>query len=150
MSTIEPGLPETDPRFPSGRWTGFFLQPQLPGKHQMELLLTFRQGLVNGEGRDRVGAFTIRGRYSLEDGKCTWTKHYIGRHDVFYSGYGEERGIWGKWDIPAEQNRGLHWHGGFFIWPEGMGDPTGEHLEEEADLPVHVEELAEFVGPAGG
>ena len=48
---------ETDARFPSGRWTGFFLQVQVPGKHQMELLLTFRQGSMTGEGRDWVGEF---------------------------------------------------------------------------------------------
>jgi hypothetical protein len=143
MSTPEPAALETDPRFPSGRWTGFFLQPQLPGKHQMELLLTFRQGLITGEGRDLVGPFDIRGRYETADGKCHWTKRYRGRHDVFYQGYGEDRGIWGKWEIPPEQNRGMHWHGGFSIWPEGQGDPTAPHLTEEADPPVHVEELEE-------
>ena len=43
---------ETDPRFPSGPWTGFFLQPLVPGRHLMELRLTFRRGEVKGEGRD--------------------------------------------------------------------------------------------------
>ena len=38
---------ETDPRFPSGRWTGYFLQPAIPGKHVMELILTFRHGEDN-------------------------------------------------------------------------------------------------------
>ena len=56
---------ETDPRFPSGRWIGFFLDKRLPGKHQMELLLTFRQGEVTGEGRDKVGKFLVRGRYGV-------------------------------------------------------------------------------------
>ena len=31
---------ETDPRFPSGPWIGFFLQKLVPGRHQMELRLT--------------------------------------------------------------------------------------------------------------
>jgi len=141
---------ETDPRFPSGPWTGFFLQPQLPGRHFMELRLTFRQGELAGEGRDRVGLFGIRGRYSVADGKCHWTKRYQGKHDVFYQGFNEAKGIWGTWEIPAAQNAGLHWHGGFHIWPEGMPDPTQHQLVEAVDLPVHVEELEEALEPVLG
>ena len=138
---------ETDPRFPSGRWTGFFLQTQgpNPGKHQMELLLTFRQGSMAGEGRDWVGKFIIKGRYATGDGKCHWSKRYLGKHDVFYQGYNEGKGIWGTWEIPPAQNMGMLFRGGFHIWPEGMADPSGNQLSEEADLPVHVEELAEAV-----
>ncbi len=50
---------ETDPRFPSGPWTGFFLQKEIPGKHTMELRLTFRAGSMTGEGRDWVGPFLV-------------------------------------------------------------------------------------------
>jgi hypothetical protein len=139
---------ETDPRFPSGPWTGFFLQPLVPGRHSMELRLTFRQGELTGEGRDWVGEFVVRGRYNLVDGKCHWTKRYLGKHDVFYKGYGEGKGIWGTWEIPPAQNAGQHWHGGFHIWPEGMLDPTQQHLVEAADLPIHVEELEEVLEPA--
>src|SRR6516225_5481717 len=102
---------ETDPRFPSGPWVGFFLQRQIPGKHQMELRLSFRQGSMTGEGRDWVGDFVIRGAYNVADGRCYWTKRYLGKHDVFYQGFNEGKGIWGQWEIPPEQNRGLHWHG---------------------------------------
>ena len=42
---------ESDDRFPSGPWKGFFLQPILPGRHWMELILTFREGVMTGEGR---------------------------------------------------------------------------------------------------
>ena len=138
---------ETDPRFPSGRWTGFFLQSQgpHPGKHQMELLLTFRQGSMAGEGRDWVGKFVIKGRYATGDGKCHWSKRYLGKHDVFYQGYNEGKGIWGTWEIPPAQNMGMLFRGGFHIWPEGMADPSGNQLTEEADLPMHVEELVEAV-----
>jgi hypothetical protein len=126
---------ETDPRFPSGPWTGFFLQPLLPGRHLMELRLTFRNGSLSGEGRDWVGLFVVRGRYDLADGKCYWTKRYLGKHDVFYRGYNEGKGIWGTWDIPRLGR------GGFHIWPEGMGDPTQPTLSEEADLPAPPEEV---------
>jgi hypothetical protein len=140
MSAPESVELESDPRFPSGPWTGFFLQPLVPGRHLMELRLTFQRGAITGEGRDWVGLFVIRGRYTLDDGKCHWTKRYLARHDVFYQGYNEGKGIWGTWEIPAESGA-TEQRGGFHIWPEGMPDPTHPELTEQADLPVHVEEL---------
>jgi hypothetical protein len=133
---------ETDSRFPSGPWAGFFLQKELPGRHYMELSLTFRQGTMTGEGRDRVGQFIIRGHYTIEDGKCWWNKRYVGKHDVFYQGYNEGKGIWGTWEIPAD-SFGIRYHGGFYIWPVGMGDASGQHLFEAADIPAPAEE---FIG----
>jgi hypothetical protein len=137
---------ETDPRFPSGPWTGFFLQKAIPGKHLMELRLQFRNGSVTGEGRDWVGAFIIRGRYSVDDGRVYWQKRYVAKHDVFYQGFGEDKGIWGTWEIPTVVDPRLR-TGGFHIWPEGMPDPTQPTLHEAADLPL-VEELEEAVAPA--
>jgi hypothetical protein len=128
---------ETDPRFPSGNWTGYFLEPLVPGRHRMELILTFCHGKLTGEGRDRVGQFILRGRYCLEDGKCHWTKRYLAKHDVFYKGYNEGKGIWGLWEIPDSPSS-LNQRGGFHIWPEGMTDPSQSHLTEEADLPLGV------------
>jgi hypothetical protein len=125
---------ETDPRFPSGPWTGFFLQRLIPGKHRMELVLTFRQGVMTGEGRDWVGEFVIRGRYEISDGRCHWTKRYVGKHDVFYQGFNEGKGIWGQWQITAREYASMR--GGFHIWPEGMADPTGQTLHEEAEAPL--------------
>lgn len=135
---------ETDPRFPSGPWTGFFLQPAIPGRHMMELHLSFRSGEMTGEGRDWVGRFVIHGRYTLEDGKCYWTKKYLGKHDVFYQGFNEGKGIWGTWEIASDV---LPQRGGFHIWPEGMPDPSQPQLEEEADLPALVEESLETSVP---
>jgi hypothetical protein len=134
------GSLETDPRFPSGPWVGFFTQPILPGKHSMELRLSFHQGVMTGDGRDWVGPFTIQGRYDLSNGKCHWHKKYLSKHDVHYTGFNEGKGIWGTWEIPPNQNGGLHWTGGFYIWPEGWPDPTMEHLYEEADPPIVVKE----------
>jgi hypothetical protein len=129
---------ETDPRFPSGPWTGYFLQPAIPGRHLMELHLTFRQEQLTGEGRDYVGDFIVRGQYSLTDGRCHWTKRYVGKHDVFYQGYNEGKGIWGVWEIPATDHAGQR--GGFHIWPEGMADPTQSYLTEQAEIPMPVAE----------
>jgi len=98
----------------------------------MELVLTFRQGVMTGEGRDYVGAFLIRGKYNVDDGKCYWTKRYIGKHDVAYQGYNEGKGIWGLWEIPP------NWRGGFHIWPIAMADPTSPHLAEALDITAEI------------
>ncbi len=139
MSAEQPAGAETDPRFPSGPWTGFFLQRAIPGRHRMELRLTFHGGVMEGEGRDRVGPFLVRGRYSVEDGRCHWTKRYLGKHDVFYKGFNEGKGIWGVWEMPHVAAPGLR-SGGFHIWPEGHPDPTGSHLTAAAELPAATEQ----------
>jgi hypothetical protein len=119
---------ETDERFPSGPWKGFYQQF---GKHQMDLDLTFRQGRILGHGRDGVGRFLIRGGYDVQSGKCSFSKRYLGAHDVSYQGYNEGKGIWGVWDLIRYGDRG-----GFHIWPAAWGDMSVERLEEEADEPV--------------
>jgi len=151
MPNKNPTELETDPRFPSGPWTGFFLQTHEPhaGRHMMELRLKFRGGTLTGEGRDRVGRFVVRGRYDTADGKCHWSKRYLGMHDVFYTGYNEGKGIWGTWEIPPAQNFGFIFRGGFHIWPEGMANAAFPQLSEEADPPVHVEELVEAAPTSG-
>ena len=133
MSNPDPSPAETDPRFPSGKWAGYFLQRTHPGRSMMELELTFRNGSLTGAGRDWVGRFIVRGRYSTDDGNCYWTKRYLGQHDVFYQGYNEGKGIWGRWEIGASD------HGGFHIWPEGLHAAAGADLHAEADVPVEAE-----------
>lgn len=123
---------ETDDRFPTGPWIGYFLQPGFSSRFEMQLVLEFQQGRMTGEGEDYVGRFLIRGRYDTEEGKCVWTKQYIGQHAVYYEGYNEGRGIWGTWDIPQV------WSGGFHIWPEGMADPTKKWEAKSRDLPTAV------------
>jgi hypothetical protein len=127
--------PETDPRFPSGKWVGFFIDRRLPGRHQMEMTLSFSGGRLSGGGRDRVGSFTFTGTYSTADGKCEWVKQYVKAHLVTYRGFNEGKGIWGTWEL---KELGMVFTGGFHIWPEGMADPTQPELEEEADVPVEV------------
>jgi hypothetical protein len=130
-----PPVPEEqDSRFPSGPWKGFFLQPGSPDRHWMDLDLSFRGGELRGEGRDRIGEFLIRGRYELADGKCWWTKRYIARHDISYTGFNEGKGIWGTW-VWKEQ-LAPWWRGGFHIWPAAMGDPTQRALAEALDEPA--------------
>jgi hypothetical protein len=123
---------ERDGRFPSGAWTGFFLQGPSTARHRMELRLTFRSGTLRGDGHDWVGAFTMDGHYDLGDGRCWWTKRYVGKHVVTYAGHNEGRGIWGVWEIQSADR------GGFHIWPAGMGDPTREALTEAEEAPVEA------------
>lgn len=130
MDEDRANAPESDHRFPSGPWTGFFLHRAFPGRHWMELKLEFRSGRVEGSGRDWVGPFLMVGAYNLEDGRCTLDKRYIGLHSVDYQGYNEGKGIWGVWRIGGGST------GGFHIWPESMGDPTGESLKESVGLAV--------------
>jgi hypothetical protein len=129
---------ETDPRFPSGRWIGFWIQKHPPvGRQSTELFLTFAAGVLDGEGRDRVGKYTVHGRYDLADGRCHWTKQYVGKHRVLYDGFNEGQGIWGTWTIRASENT-IELHGGFHIWPEEMADPTTQTLSEKAELPAEL------------
>jgi hypothetical protein len=125
---------ETDPRFPSGPWKGFFLQSTLPGRNWMDLHLMFRGGRLSGEGRDRIGQFALTGRYDLNDGQCRFTKKYIGLHSVYYQGYNEGKGIWGRWELWGGGS-----HGGFHIWPVGHGFADPSTLLEAVELPVAKE-----------
>ena len=136
MPDPEPAGLESDPRFPSGPWTGFFLDARMPGRHPMDLRLTFQAGVMAGDGCDAIGAFHIKGRYDVVTGRCHWHKRYPGQHDVFYQGYNEGKGIWGVWQLTEH---GVKARGGFHIWPEGMPDPTGNRLAEEADAPADKE-----------
>ena len=123
---------ETDPRFPSGPWTGFWLQRFYVGRQYMSLNLTFIHGVVRGEGVDRVGEFSISGTYDLKTGNCLLTKAYVRAHSLRYEGRNEGDGqwIWGLWHL-----RGFD-RGGFHIWPRGEDDPTGPKRRAEQELPA--------------
>jgi hypothetical protein len=122
---------ETDPRFPSGKWIGFWLQRCYAGRQWMNLELTFINGVVRGGGTDRVGEFTMAGEYDLVTGACTILKAYAGAHGVSYEGRNEGDGmwIWGLWSIRASDR------GGFHLWPAGEEDPTGRKLRAEESAP---------------
>ena len=55
MSLPQNEMLETNPRFPSGPWTGFFLQYWFPGRHTTNLDLTVADGRLTGTGHDCVG-----------------------------------------------------------------------------------------------
>jgi hypothetical protein len=127
MDEDEAIILETDPRFPSGEWTGFFLQLAVRGRQKTSLNLTCSEGRLTGEGKDWAGRYTIDGSYDLATGQCEWTKQYIGRHAVTYKGTNNGRSIWGVWELTQLWGL-LTDRGGFHIWPEGfdVADESGE------------------------
>jgi hypothetical protein len=118
--------PTTDPRFPSGPWTGFFLQYWLPGRQRTDVTMDFAGGSLTGRGRDRVGPYVVDGTYDSLTGRCEWRKKYLGKHSVSYRGVNDGRGIWGVWEIRLLW--GLYQdRGGFHLWP------AGSDVSEESD-----------------
>lgn len=119
--------------FVSGPWRGFYLHPAMDDeRHVMELVLHFADGAVSGSGDDDVGPFVIRGRYDDSSGEVHWTKTYLGRHDVFYRGYGQTGFIWGTWELPGGTT------GGFKIWPKAAGEAATVEAVVEEELPDAV------------
>lgn len=118
--------------FPSGEWVGFYTYSGRARKHRMDLILDFSNGRISGEGMDDVGGFVITGTYNSTSMECSWSKDYIGRHTVFYEGYGENKGIWGTWEIYIDT-------GGFHIWPVSGG--SGADASETEEEPVEDVEL---------
>ena len=100
----------------------------------MDLLLTFANGNMSGDGVDDVGQFLIKGRYDAASRECYWTKTYVGAHDVFYRGFREGKGIGGTWEIT------IQYHGGFHIWPRQAGE--GEARTETAAMEEPVDAIA--------
>ena len=115
-------MPTTDAldrRFPSGEWTGFYLQPDSPQRYVMDCFLKFARGTISGEGDDPAGQFLIDGTYRTKSAECSWTKQYVGSHGVEYTGQARNRGIIGQWRIRGNP---ASWSGPFFIWPRSVGD----------------------------
>lgn len=127
---------EADPRFPSGEWTGFFLQPRFySGKMKMSLSLKFRNSKITGNGTDIVGDFFMRGKYDVSSGEVRIHKRYLSVIDVYCKGYAEaqHKGIWGVWEIAQFDT------GGFHIWPLADGEERNLAVGGEADLTIeHV------------
>lgn len=138
---------ETDERFVSGPWRGFYMQWGTRGKQ--ELSLTFFDGQIVGDGADPAGDFRVRGGYDAETGKV-WMHKVYPSHTVEYDGHaepGKDKGIWGAWQIRYGFTRD---HGGFHIWPDARGEGDSRSLSREA--PMSEREVAEVFsgGDLGG
>jgi hypothetical protein len=146
MNEQVPANYESDPRFPSGEWTGFYLQYWMPGRHKTEVDLFWKDGIVTGDGYDRVGPYTINGTYDTTTGKCEWTKQYTGKHAVAYRGVNNGQGISGIWEI--RQLGGMYVdRGGFHLWPEGSDVSEESDRTEKAVLAAMEKEFAGRTSP---
>lgn len=103
--------------YPSGLWRGYWEQPVFGRQPMRDFLLRFSGEKVEGEGRDIIGRFTVRGTCD-DRGNVVMVKQYIGRHRVFYRGvYDGEGTIYGTWSI------GEHFSGPFALSPVRSAPP---------------------------
>lgn len=116
---------ETDPRFPSGPWRGYWDQSLVRG--WMDLQFTFAAGRISGWGHDALGDFVVSGRYDLSTGQVTFEKLIINRHLVNYQGECRAGMIAGRWSIPNDDQ------GPFRVWPKALGD-QGPIEAQQVDL----------------
>lgn len=126
----DPSALETDDRFVSGPWHGFYIQWGVRGKQSLSL--SFRGGVVTGHGADPAGDFAVKGAYDVERGRA-WLRKIYPSHVVEYDGHAEGDGIWGGWQIRSASGRD---HGGFHIWPHAEGQGASEELEQEQPCEV--------------
>ena len=117
---------------PDGPWSGYYFYGSGGPKHRMKLSLTFsRNGGISGDGVDDVGPFTIDGVFEFGSNKASWTKSYIGRHSVEYSGLYDGRSICGNWTLGMGS-------GGFWIWPSALEEAEGEVIEVQEPIELLV------------
>lgn len=114
--------------FPSGEWTGFFLERHQPNRGWMHLYMSFENGTIQGEGTDYVGPWHILGSYDEQTRAASWIKQYLGKHKVEYNGQGGEQGIRGAWNINGFST------GHFHIWPKAMRNIDAYYIENEIDI----------------
>jgi hypothetical protein len=117
---------ETDDRFPSGPWMGYYQQWSLQARQR--LALTFLNGAITGSGQDPGGAFDVRGHYDTQTGRCSLVKTYP-EHRVEYDGTADGDGIGGDWVI--RYGMGIDDRGVFRIWPHSGASGAEEHAEAE-------------------
>ena len=109
--------PETDPRFPSGLWKGFYVQNGRKIRTAVDLVFhrtAADGGHVCGKGSDPVGNFRFVGTYGLDTGKVTLRKHYLAQHMVAYEGVcvSSLPMLEGRWQLRAD-----HLTGCWRLWP---------------------------------
>lgn len=106
----------------SGPWVGFWIQGLDRG--EMRLTLRFGETSINGDGIDKVGDFTVSGRYAGEDVEFDKTHS---SHTIGYTGRWDGDMIAGRWRF-RRRMRGIENEGEFEIWPES-DDEAIERME---------------------
>jgi hypothetical protein len=99
---------------PSGLWAGHYKQHLVD--NPQEMTLEFADGIIRGDGADRVGDFTIEGEYRVEARatRMGWIKTYERAHSVLYLGTFDGDRIVGKWRVRQRRGR-------FALYPARKG-----------------------------
>lgn len=113
--------------FTSGTWNGFYIEKHNDNRGWMHLYLDFTEGQMKGEGTDYVGPWVLKGTYDAQTAECIWTKQYMGKHIVKYTGKLGENGITGSWSIGGLLN------GPFHIWPSRMTHFNEMYMTEDLE-----------------
>lgn len=118
--------------YPSGRWRGYWEQDGVGRQTMRDLFLHFDSGKITGKGHDVVGVFVFEGTYDHQ-GHVTLIKHYLGQHDVAYSGrYDGEGTIYGQWSIGLPWSYGMDFRGPFALFPDEDPDVADAPILEVA------------------
>lgn len=105
----------------SGRYRGYWEQPNFGRQPMTDLVLHFEDCVISGVGEDVVGEFHFLGSYDTQ-GNLVLVKKYHGKHEVRYVGHYDGEGtIHGTWYI------GELWSGPFALTAEPR---------DVADLPI--------------
>jgi len=119
---------ETDSRFPSGPWFGFYRQDGEQSRQRFSL--TFRDGRITGGGTDPVSPFRVDGTYDVASGAVRITKSYM-QYKVYYNGSNDGDGICGLWEIPSGFTTDS---GEFHIWPDELAMEQSRRIEATAPV----------------
>lgn len=101
----------------------------------MKLALKFEGNIIQGSGRDPMGAFQISGIFSDETHRVLFSKEY-GAVTVEYSGLWDGTFIYGRWNLHDEAYSEA---GDFEIWPDKEEDgyqSLAEQLGETLSMPA--------------
>ena len=101
-------------------WEGYLIQEGQQYDMYFENFQINADWSLWGSGADAIGEFTCYGTCD-NNGKCEFTKEYIGQHSVYYRGQFNGKRIRGKWHIQGQQPeyfeikmRPQVWQGAFF------------------------------------
>lgn len=126
---------------PSGPWTCYYLYGREEIRHRMNLHLAFTaDGRIEGEGIDDIARFIIDGSFDPITSAANWTKAYVVKHCVKYSGLYSGKTICGDWTLGIAA-------GGFWIWPSSIGQ--GDSAQQENEVDFGLELTAAVPEPAG-
>lgn len=88
-----------DQQLQSGEWHGHYVQ--FGNSTEQKMVLEFADGLIRGDGIDRVSPFDIEGEFRSTDDeiRVAWIKRYQHGHSILYCGLLKNGVISGDWDM---------------------------------------------------